>query len=211
MKNTLIKALICVSLTVMGQSQALGQFGIGATMTHDLYNRYSNPDDGIAHSANGSAFLNLGIGPKIWFGGENLSVSLESQAVIGFLGLSMPDYKGLGNLSFPIMAKLNFAGLSTLNKEGRFGLSLGGGIQYNRTELYYLANKFEERGVERSYFKTYVVHAGYGFGISGFGAQFFVRYGFNPDLDGANSLNIGLQYDFNGSRLKKIDDPNSRL
>ena len=211
MKNTILRTLICLALFTTTISGLSAQFGIGATLTHDLYNRYSNPDDGVAHSANGSAILNLGIGPKMWFGGESFSISLESQAVIGFLGLSMPDYKGLGNLAFPIMAKMNFAGLSTLNKEGRFGLSIGGGIQYNRTELYYLAKKYKNQGVERSYFKTYVVQVGYGFGISGFGGQFFVRYGFNPDLDGANSLNIGLQYDFNGTRLKEIDDPNSRL
>ena len=211
MKNSTLKTLICFLMISITQTDLSAQFGIGATMTHDLYNRYSNPVDGIAHSANGSAILNLGLGPKIWVGGESFSVSVEGQAVIGFFGLSMPDYKGLGNLAFPLMAKFNFAGLSTLNKEGRLGLSIGGGVQYNRTELYYLGNKYKERGVERSFFRTYIIQAGYGFGISGFGAQFFVRYGFNPDLDGANSLNIGLQYDFNGTRLKDIDDPNSRL
>lgn len=187
------------------------QFGLGATLTHDFYNRYANPKDDIAHNGNGSVLLNLGIGPKMWVGGEAFSVSLEAQAVIGFFGLSMPDTKGLGSLAFPMMAKFNFAGVSGLNKEGRFGLSVGGGLQYNRTELYYLGSDYRDRGVERSYFKTYVVQVGYGFGISGFAAEFFVRYGFNPDLDGANSLNIGMQYNFNVTKMKDIDDPASRL
>ncbi len=211
MKETLKKIMLSFLLMTSMSVVASAQFGIGATLSNDFYNRYSNPSDDIAHSANGSILLNLGLGPKIWVGGESFSISLESQAVIGFFGISVPDTKGLGNLAFPIMAKMNFAGMSGMNKEGRFGLSLGGGIQYNRTELYYLSNDYEERGVERSYFKTYIIHAGYGFGISGFAAQFFVRYGFNPDLDGANSLNIGIQYDFNFSKLKNIDDPNSRL
>ena len=90
-------------------------------------------------------------------------------------------------------------------------LNIGGGLQYNKTELYYLGSDYKDRGVDRAFFKTYVVQLGYGFGMTGFAATFYVRYGFNPDLDGANSLNIGLQYDFNFPKLKKIDDPNSRL
>jgi len=211
MKSKLLTASLAIVLNLLCVFPAQSQIGIGATLSNDLYNRYANPRDGIAHNGNGSVILNLGVGPKIWFGGENFSMTLESQAVIGFFGLSMPDTKGLGNLAFPFMAKFNFAGVSGMNKEGRMGLSLGGGLQYNRTELYYLGKDYRDRGVERSYFKTYVVQAGYGFGISGFAIQFFVRYGFNPDLDGANSLNIGLQYDFNFTKLKKIDDPASRL
>lgn len=209
-----MKKLYCSIFIVFALFQintAHAQINLGTTITHDLYNRYANPRDGIAHNGNGSVILNLGLGPKLWIGGENFSVSFESQAVIGLFGLSMPDTKGLGNLAFPMMAKLNFAGVSGMNKEGRFGLSLGGGLQYNRTELYFLGKDYKERGVERSYFKTYVIQAGYGFGISGFAVQFFVRYGFNPDLDGANSLNIGFQYDLNFKKMKNIDDPASRL
>jgi hypothetical protein len=181
------------------------------TVTNDFYNRYSNPSDSIAHDANGSALLNLGLGPKIWFGGEKVSFSIETYANLGILGLSLPDFKGLGNVSFPVLAKLNFGGLAGTNKEGRFGFSLGGGLQWNKTELYYLSNSFEDRGVNRDFFRTYVIQAGAGFGLTGFGGQFFVRYGFNPDVDGGNSLNLGLQFDFNFLKLKKIDDPASRL
>lgn len=209
MKKLLLSIALILGLSAI--NPASSQFGLGMTVSNDLYNRYANPRDGIAHNANGSILLNLGIGPKLWIGGESFSFSLETQAVIGFFGISFPDTKGLGNLAFPMMAKLNFAGLSALNKEGRFGLSLGGGIQHNRTELYFLDNGYEERGVDREFFKTYVVQLGYGFGITGFAANFYVRYGFNPDLDGANSLNIGLQYDFNFRKLVKIDDPASRL
>lgn len=205
---------ICLAIVcILSISQSVkAQFGIGLTAGTDLYNRYSNPvDDTGEHRANGSVLLNLALGPKIWVGGENFSFSMETQANLGILGLALPDYKGLGNFSIPIMGKFNFAGLSGLNKEGRFGLSLGGGIQYNKTELYYQTRDFKDKGGKRAFFKTYVVQVGYGFGISGFSAQFFTRYGFNPDLDGANSINVGLQFDFNIPKLKKIDDPNSRL
>lgn len=71
-----------------------------------------------------------------------MSVSVEAQACVGFLGLALDDYKGMGTLSYPIMAKLNFNGLSALDKEGRMGLSIGGGLQYNRTEWYGLDEEF---------------------------------------------------------------------
>ncbi len=187
-----------------------GQFGIGATVTNDLYQRLSNPDDDIAYGGNGSFLLNVGLGPKIWIGGENVSLSIESQAVIAPLGIALKDFKGVGAVSFPIMAKMNFAGLSGLNREGRFGLSIGGGVQYNRTELFGLKNSYEDQGVVREYFKTYVIQAGYGFGLSGFTVHGFVRYGFNPDLE-ANNFHIGLQYDFNAPMLKRISDPASEL
>lgn len=206
------KIYLVLLLTLGTVVPAISQFGIGMTAGIDLYNRYSNPRDNTGeHRANGSVLLNLAVGPKIWVGGENFSVSVETQANLGLLALSLPDYKGLGNVAFPIIGKLNFAGLSGLNKEGRFGLSLGGGIQFNKTELYYQTSDFKELGGERNFFKTYIVQVGYGFGISGFGVQLFTRYGFNPDLDGANSVNVGLQFDFNFSKLKNIDDPNSRL
>ncbi len=206
------KIYLILLLTFGAMNSAISQFGIGMTAGIDLYNRYSNPLDSTGqHRANGSALLNFAVGPKIWVGGENFSVSVETQVNLGLLAMSIPDYKGLGNVSFPVIGKLNFAGLSGLNKEGRFGLSLGGGIQFNKTELYYHTQDFKDLGGERKFFKTYIVQVGYGFGISGFGVQFFTRYGFNPDLDGANSVNVGLQFDFNFSKLKKIDDPNSRL
>jgi len=211
MLNT-TKIYLILLLTVGALNSGMSQFGIGLTAGVDLYNRYSNPVDLTGeHRANGSALFNLALGPKIWVGGENFSFSVETQANLGLLAISLPDFKGLGNVSFPILGKFNFAGLSGLNKEGRFGLSLGGGIQYNKTELFYTTRDFKDLGGERNFFRTYIIQVGYGFGISGFGVQLFTRYGFNPDLDGANSLNIGLQFDFNFSKLSKIDDPNSRL
>ena len=66
------------------------------------------------------------------------------------------------------------------------------------------------RGVQRKLFKTYIAQLGYGFGISGFGLQGFARYGWNKDSK-ANTLNIGLQWDFNWKMVKKISSPESSL
>lgn len=206
MKSTFTALIVILTISI-----SYGQFGIGLTASHDLYHYYQNPDDVTDESTSaGSAMLNIGLGPKIWMGGNDFSVSLEAQATIGFFGLSVRDYKGLGTASFPIMAKFNFGGLSGLDKEGKFGWSIGAGIQYSRTELYYVKDSFEEQGGERDLFKTYVGQVGYGFGMSGFSGHAFVRYGYHPD-SGARSLNVGIQYDFNIPKLRMIVDPESEL
>lgn len=214
MKNPLRRigrvGILVICLMIIKQDIS-AQFGIGLTFSNDLYNIYNNPSDGIAHRRNGSALLNLSLGPKIWVGGEKFSVSVEGQANLSPLGLALKDYKGLGAVSFPFLAKLNFGGLSGMNDSMAFGFSVGGGIQYNRTELFGLSEEFASQGVVRDYFRTYNIQAGYGIGISGFTAELFSRYGFNPDLDGANNFHVGLQFGFNIVALKKIRKPESEL
>lgn len=185
------------------------QVGYGVTLKTELYSRYVNPEspnvvDEPSTSA-GSALLNLGIGPKLWFGGKNVSFSPEAAVVFSPFALSSKDYKGLGALSFPIMAKFHFLGMTNFNRDGKFGFALGAGIQYTRTELFGLQNSASDIGVERGYFKTYVVEADFGFGLSGFDLHGLVRYGFNKDSD-ANTLSIGIGYNFNIPCLKEALD-----
>jgi hypothetical protein len=202
-----LKSLILFCLLSTSQI-AIGQFGYGFTASTDIYHRYTNPEDGVTSRSAGSVLLNLGIGPKLWFGNKKASLSLESQAVIGILGLSLSEYKGMGTVAFPILAKINFKGLSSFDREGKLGFSIGGGIQYSKTELYGLTEEY--KNISRSLFKTYIVQAGYGFGLSGFTLGGFARYGFNNDSK-ANIFSIGLQYDFNIPMLRKITNPESEL
>lgn len=198
-------------LITLGVGASQAQVGYGITTSYDFYQYFANPEDGTGESRTaGSALLNFGVGPKLWFGGEDFSFSVEGQASLGLLGLSAGDYKGLGVASVPLIAKLNFGGLSGFDKEGKFGWSIGGGLQYNRTELYYLNNDFEDLGGERSWFKTYVGQVGYGFGMTGFSGQGYLRAGYHPDTE-ACSVNVGIQVDLNFQKLKEIDDPASRL
>lgn len=203
---------IVVFLLFLGSvGVATSQVGVGFTFSEDLYNVVSNPEDGIASNKNGSAILGFGLGPKIWFGKKDFAVTLEAQAAIAPLGLSLKDYKGLGSVSFPIMAKLNFGGMAGYSRLMKGGFSVGGGLQYNKTEIFGLDQEFADRGVQRNYFKTYNVQVAGGVGISGFIGSVFVRYGFNPDLSGASNLHIGIQADFNIQQLKKIERPESAL
>lgn len=188
------------------------QVSLGFTASTDIYQRYVNPDasNGALSGSAGSTLLNLGVGPKIWIGNKKYSFSLESQGVWGIMGLSSGDYKGLGTFSVPVMAKINFKGLSTFDREGLTGFSLGGGLQWSRTELYGLSDEAKAAGVTRNFFRTVVVQAGYGFGLSGFTLHGFVRYGFAPQGK-SNTLNAGIQYDFNPPMLKKISGKESSL
>ncbi len=206
MKNITLIGLF----TLVFASTCVAQFGIGLTVSNDLYNRYQNPEDDIEYTGSGSFLLNLGVGPKIWLGGEDFSISAEAQATIGLFGLAIKDFKGLGSASFPLIGRLNFGGLSGLNKEGKFGWSVGGGLQFNRTELYFVSGDFKDQGGTRELFKTYVGEFAYGFGLSGFTAAGVLRIGYNSETK-ANTVNLGLQYDFNIPKLKEIANPASAL
>jgi len=178
----------------------------GGTFKHELYTRYANPSDDIAARGAGSALINLGFGPKLWFGDADFAVSPEASFMFSPFALSTGNYKGLGAISFPLLVKLEFLGNSNFNDDGKFGFSIGGGLQYSKTELWYLKDSFEEQGVDRNFFKTYVIEADFGYGLSGFDLHLFVRYGWSGDTD-ANTLNIGFGYDFNVPKLIDEIDP----
>lgn len=207
-----MKQLILVLIMICSVHMLNAQFGYGLTFSNDIYNRYTNPDEEAldVYDSNGSLLLNLGAGPKIWLGAPQFSFSLEAQAKIGLFGVALKDFKGMGNHAIPIIARFNFGGLSGLDKEGKFGWSIGGGIQYNKTELYYTTDTYEDQGIDRNYFRTFVGQVAYGFGLSGFAIQGVLRYGYDPDTK-ANSFNFGLQYDLNYPKLKQISNPESEL
>lgn len=201
--------LVTLFTLVASLPSAQAQFGIGLTTGGDLYQRYTNPKssaDSTAGRSAGNVLLNSGIGPKIWIGGKNFSLSLEAQVVWGSTAFDMNEYKGIGAVAFPILAHLNFKGHSGFGKSGAFrpGFSLGGGVQYNRTELYGTTKEFDY--LERKLFPTYVGEVKIGGGSEGICAYLYGRYGVGYDFDvedfnGANSLNVGIAMDINLSFL----------
>ena len=199
--------LILIGCVLYIQDMKAQNFGWGGVLRTELYSRYANPSDGIAARSAGSTLINIGLGPKVWIGGPDFAFSPEVSVILSPLALSLGDFKGLGAVSFPIIGKFEFMGNSNLNKDGKFGFSLGGGVQYNKTELFFLRPNLRDQGVERPFFRTYVVEADFGYGLSGFDVHFFIRYGWANDTD-ANSINIGVGYDFNWPLLKKATDPN---
>lgn len=204
-----MKRCFLLLLFIISLQTGYSQFGYGLTVTNDVYHWYKNPTNSGGGSA-GSVLANLGVGPKIWVGNRNFSVSAEAQAVWGIFTMSINEYAGLGSISYPMMVKLNFQGLSTYDNELRPGFSIGGGVQYTRTEWYASSKSLAKKGLKRELYRTFIAQAGYGFGINGVSAVGFVRYGLEPDIK-AHTLNIGVQYNFNMPRLKYITPPESEL
>lgn len=182
-------------------SGLIAQFEFGYTSGFDLYQRYKNPADDIAYPAAGNALLSINAGPKIWVGSPKFSLSLEAQANLGLFTLALKDFKGLGSVSFPLLAKLNFNALSGMTKDFGAGWSIGGGIVYTKTELYYLSGKYKDLGVKRSFFPAYVAEINFGGGGYANTGFIYLRYGYHFDT-GASTLNIGIMSDkvYSGER-----------
>jgi hypothetical protein len=191
-----------VLLFVGCMTQASAQVGAGLVMAVDIYQRYVNPvEEGVdAGRSAGAAISSLALGPKIWMGGNNFSFSVEGQAHIAPLAFSVTEYKGLGAVAFPLIGKFNFGAASGFNEDKLLGWSLGGGIQYNRTELFGVSNKYPD--LERSFFPTYVGELAMSLGIAGFDFGFYTRLGFGEDK--ARSFNTGFVLNFNFNQMARM-------
>jgi len=197
------KILLFISIIFIYQN-LFSQIGFGTIGGIDLYQRYVNPKDDIAYPASGNAMLNLIYGTKVWLGTENISLSLEGQVNLGVTSFALKDFKGMGAVAFPLMAKINYRGLSMFLPGYAKGFSIGGGIQYTKTELIF-SKTYRDKGVSRSMFKTYVIEMNMGVGSFGSAGYFYVRYGFNKDTE-ASVFNIGILYNINKTYVKQHKD-----
>jgi hypothetical protein len=183
------------------------QIGFGTVGGLDIYQRFSNPEDNLAYPAAGNLLFNFIYGPKIFVGSKNLSASLETQANIGLTSLAVKNFKGVGALSFPILCKLNFKGLSGFSTGLSSGYAIGAGIQFSKTELFGLLNEYENKGVKRDFFKTYFAQIDFGYGSFGIDGSFYLRLGYNPEKK-SNTFNFGLVYNSNHTFRKKMNKKN---
>jgi hypothetical protein len=198
-----MKQALVILLSLLFVHNSFSQIGIGTVSGFDFYQRYKNPVDDIAYPASGNALLNIIYGPKIWVGGKKFSVSIEGHANIGLTSLALKNFKGMGAVSFPVMAKLNFKGLSGFNPGFSNGFSIGGGIQWSKTELYWLSKKYKDLGVERGFYDVIFGQIDIGIGSFGSDGALYVRYGFNPD-NKAKVLNIGMIFSSNKTFKNKM-------
>lgn len=198
-KVTIIFVLLFSGL---GITDVSAQFGAGFVLSGDYYQWYRNPtySGQTDQQSSGNVLLNGAIGPKVWLGKDGFSLSLEGQFNWGITAFDMHEYKGMGNISFPILAKLNFGALSTFKDDAERGFYIGGGVQYSRTEAYGLTSDFDGN-TTRNLFPTVIGEIGYGVGGKGFVMSTFVRIGLG--LNDAFTLNVGSIMDLNISNLIK--------
>ncbi len=197
-----MKRYFIIAIILIFSSVSYAQIGFGTSAGLDIYQRYSNPSDDVAYSASGNLLLNFIFGPKVWIGGKKISLSVEGQVNLGLTSLAIKDYKGLGAVSFPVMAKLNFNGLSGFYQGFAPGFAIGGGLQWSKTELYYLSDKYKNKGVVRNFNRTFIAELDLGVGSFGNILYGYIRYGIDFD-DKASVLNIGFIADINYSFKKK--------
>lgn len=204
-KKSILSFLLVVGFLLSNVSYTNAQVKANMSIIYgfDFYHRMVNPAENNAFDRSaGSALLNMTLGPRITVGGPKFSVSIESHGNIGFLGLNIQEYKGLGTLNIPVMARLNFKGLSQLNDNFSLGNSIAGGIQYNKSELYGVTKKFKEQGLTRKFFPVYVLEYATGMGFKSVTLELYARGGWNPQTK-ANSFNFGMNIVY--SLIHKID------
>lgn len=205
---TLKQLLIIISLLFW--LPLYGQFTHKMIIGFDLYQKYRNPVDQKVNDDSrsaGNVILAIPIGYSLFIGKNNFSISTEASANIAPLAFDAGQYKGLGALSFPLLAKLNFGALSGFSENKLLGYSIGGGIQFNRTELFGLTNKYNF--LERNYFPTYVGEVGIGGGVSGLNVILYFRVG--TAAHKAFSFNSGLIFnvDLFKPKSKVVKKPKS--
>lgn len=201
-KITIIFAFLFSGLAM---TDVAAQVGAGLVLGGDYYQWYRNPTVAgeTDQQSSGNAILNGAFGPKIWFGAKNFSVSVEGHINWGITAFDMHEYKGMGHLSFPVLAKLNFGALSSFKEGTNKGFYIGGGVQYTRTEAYGLTGDFNNN-TTRNYFQTLIGEIGYGGGGDGVVATTFIRFGVGEN--NALTLNVGSMLDFNvGEFFRNLD------
>lgn len=137
-----LKILIAFLCLGTGSIHAQLKFKTQFYTGFDLYNWYKNPRSSAreceAGLSSGSALSSVPIGTRLLVGKDNFSISAEAGADLQFFALDVNHFKGLGAVAFPLLLKMNFGAVSGFSKTKLVGWSLGGGIQYQKTELFYL-------------------------------------------------------------------------
>ncbi|MFN8278888.1 MAG: hypothetical protein U0V49_01245 [Saprospiraceae bacterium] len=196
------KMVFCLVLLVISVS-ATAQFNAGLVFGSDFYQQYANPVSGTTTSGRSSGSVGSFIlGAEVMAGARNFSIGVQASANLAPLALDINEYKGLGAVAFPVMAKLNFGALSGFSSKLTGGY-LGGGLQWSRTELFGLNSK--HRNVERDLYSCPFGELGLGGGFGGLTGVFYVRLGFGPDK--RRVLNIGITTRIDFKKNKQLFSP----
>ena len=175
----------CGSLHSQVKSKLLYSLGI------NLYDRYTNPKQSDSLDSKGRSsggVFSTPIGLAWYIGKNNFSVSFETQINLNLLAFDLPKYKGLMAVSAPLMVYLNSGGLSSFSHGKIIGFAIGGGIQYQITDLIFKPSRYDN--LNRDLFPTYVGEIAFGGGFGGKTGKLFIRLGYGKNQ--THSANIGF-------------------
>jgi hypothetical protein len=196
-KYFIVLIVICSFYSTNAQVKVRGHQIFGLDFYQWFRNPYCSDCKNTNESSSGSVFSSP-LGVRVIVGENNFSIGAEAAVNIGLFNLDLNGYKGLGAMSFPLLLKANFNGLSGLSKNKLIGFSIGGGIQYSKTELFGLSKKYQE--LDRSFFPTYVGEIGIGGGVSGSSVVWNTRVGIGKNH--AFVFNTGLVFYINYFKQK---------
>lgn len=205
-KKLLLFLLILIFFSGALAAQRRIHTGVSMYLDYNLYHWYKKPTSISPEGHSSGQVLNIlpigGLGLWIGYpGGSTLGI----EGGIDYMPFSFDteNFQGLGAISFPVMLRL------TQPFQPQKGISsyigVGGGLQWNRTELY--ARTLAAKQIFNPYFQTIVGELSLGVG-AGWRADekqtgllaFYARVG--SSIEKAWTLNFGL-------RAKLIINPNA--
>lgn len=207
MKQILLFAIVLICV----QESNAQWVSFGNTFGIDFYQFQQNPETHpLGEYRTGSALTNFNWGPKMWLGKGDINMSLEAQVSYAPFAFDINDYKGLGAVSFPLVALFNFNGVSTTTLNAGTGFSIGGGVVFSNTELYFLSDEYSnfERADRQQFFPSYFGEIGLGFGALGFSGILYGRYGKGPDR--SMYMSIGFMINVNSTANKNLTNEFSK-
>ncbi|TVR82187.1 MAG: hypothetical protein EA409_05470 [Saprospirales bacterium] len=193
--------LLCVLVLFPGIRELKAQIGFGVHFGNDLYQYLSNDEDRSDYSNTSTILLAPYVGPKLYVGNPNWSLSLQTAIGISPFSWDWSEYKGLGNLFLPSSIAANFGGLSGLTEnQASWGFSVGIGYVLGMTDLYF--RNEEIRGEGGQLIGAPFLQAALGFGAKGTSVSWYIRYGQNPNS--ARFFSTGIALDINFFQRQKF-------
>lgn len=178
-----------------GLGELKAQIGFGIHFGNDFFQHLSNEEDRPDYSNASSILVAPSVGPKVYAGNPNWSISLQTAVGISPFSWDWSEYKGLGNLFLPSSIAVNFGGLSGFAEdEASWGFSAGFGYVLGMTDLYFRDD--EIRGEGGQLIGAPFLKAAIGFGAKGTSVSWYVRYGQNSGSARFFSTGIALDINF---------------
>lgn len=194
--------IVCSFLSLQGQ-----WIHFGTNVGLDLYQLHRTPPANaidLPSYTTGSALVNVQFGPKMWLGNGKMTFSLEALASYAPFAYDTDQYRGLGTLSFPLLASFNFNGLSSTSDLFERGFSFGGGVQFTNASLYFFSEEYGQiqKDFRPQYYPVFIGQVSYGGGGPGVSFYLYARYGYGPNH--AATFSVGICRDINSTKVKSL-------
>ena len=191
MRGFLISVVV-LFFPLIGSAQI--NVGVGMVFSNDFFQSVSNPENESEEKIR-NLLISPSFGPKFYFGTSDLSFSLQANIGISPIGFDWDDYKGMGVAYAPVLAGINYGGLSGFTAErSEWGASIAYGYHFTLTDLYFRNSGFIDE--QRDLFYPPFVQLAGGFGGKGAALYLYSRIGLDNSEGRILSFGITLEVNF---------------